>query len=318
MGVAPRNALRRSRKKVWPQADGLAWTAGWNVRHCTRSVWDRLSAWYEEGQFLLPGHIGASNPAGDANPDISGRCVPGHWSNPMSCARETGRACRSPDGVMRVALPLSLGLSSFMMAAAIGSSEATWLAWIGLMPLFWAIRSLTPRCAALAGGLWGSCLCLFSVACFAPRVSSTSVFFVLLTLIPAVYAGLASLASRAIGFNPLILAFGWVLVEVALRPLGLPQGLLAGTQGNDPCFQWIARWLGYAFVALVLTGVNAFLLELLSCIGLPPPPRRSCLQLAPTPVRHVRPAFVHIRRETTRRAYPRGPPRWNRSAGFSI
>ena len=226
----------------------------------------------------------------------------------MGLACKTGRAGRGRHGVMRAALLLSLALSAFLMAAAIGSPQASWLAWISLIPLFWAIRSLAPRNAAMAGGFWGVCLCLISLAFFAPRVSSTPAFAILLTLMPALYAGLASLASRAIGFNPLILAFGWVLVEVAIRPIGLPLGLLAGTQGDDPCFQWIARWLGYGFVALLLTGVNALLLELLNCISLPPLPRPASVQPAVTPVRWASRTLVHVRHQETRQAYPRGPP----------
>ncbi len=161
-------------------------------------------------------------------------------------------------------LVISLVASALLMAMAVSSAAYSWLAWFSLLPLFLAIRVLSPVVAGLAGAIWGVCFYLFSVAFAAHAVSPTLQSFALLTIIPAFYACFGALLTRWVGFNPLLLGIGWVLVEVAIKPLGLQQGLLAGTQSQSPILHWISHLLGYAFVAFLVVCVNASLLVMLS------------------------------------------------------
>ena len=64
-----------------------------------------------------------------------------------------------------------------------------------------------------------------------------------------------------------MLALGWVGVEFALCPLGLRQGLLAGTQGDAVMFRTVGSAAGYVVVAFVVAYINAALLSVLSGVA---------------------------------------------------
>ena len=105
--------------------------------------------------------------------------------------------------------------------------------------------------AAAGGGLWGCTLFLSANAGISSPIESTFGALALLTIVPAVYTGLSAWLRRWTGFHPFLLAFGWILVELALTPLGLARGLLAGTQGENLLADWSGRLLGY-----VVKGLN--------------------------------------------------------------
>ena len=165
-------------------------------------------------------------------------------------------------------LVLSVMVSAYFMSVAVGSVGFAWLAWISLLPLFLAIRLLAPRKALLCGALWGGCILLFSLVRGDGAISPTLRSLVLLTAVPALYAYLGARLTRRLGFSPLLLALGWVGVEITLRPLGLSRGLLAGTQAGGPVMQLIGGLLGYAFVAFLVAFANAWLLSIASDIRL--------------------------------------------------
>ncbi len=216
-------------------------------------------------------------------------------------------------GLSVAALAVSLLLSAVLMGMAVRSDAHAWLAWIGLVPLFAAVRSLRPVGAAVAGALWGGSFYFLSASGTAPVISPSLLSFALLATIPAIYAGLGSLATRAIGFSPLILGLGWVLVEVALKPLGLHHGLLAGTQlaaaQTEPSYlDWLARILGYVVVAFVVACANASLLVILSGVRLKIPQFRSIVGL---PESRLAPAWrtaFCVQLLPPRQTYPRAPP----------
>jgi hypothetical protein len=162
--------------------------------------------------------------------------------------------------------------------------------------LFLAIRVLSPAVAALAGGLWGGCFYLFSVAGAVPGLSLMPHSFGLLAIVLMLYAYICVLLTRWIGFSPMLLALGWILVELALTPLGLKQGLLAGTQGANPYLHWISCLLGYALVALVSSARLRFPSASLAA-GLPNAERCPLSQ-----------SFVHLQFLPLCELYPRPPP----------
>ena len=210
--------------------------------------------------------------------------------------------------IKATALGVSLVLSALLTAAALRLPDQHWLAWISLLPLFWAIRFRGPTTAAFYGALWGISLYFFSTVGAAPAIAPTLFSLVLLATIPALYAGLGSLLSRAIGFNPLMLAGGWILVEVALKPLRLRHGLLAGSLGDNADFHWLARLLGYVFVALLVACANASLVCIVSGARLSFPACRS-LAGSTNVVGHLASQVVlAIQSWTLRQAHPRAPP----------
>ncbi|MGB2988160.1 MAG: hypothetical protein WBE26_20010, partial [Phycisphaerae bacterium] len=52
-------------------------------------------------------------------------------------------------------LVLSLVASAYLMAHAITSPGYSWLGWLTLLPLFFAIRVCRPVIATLSGAVWG-------------------------------------------------------------------------------------------------------------------------------------------------------------------
>ena len=167
-------------------------------------------------------------------------------------------------GAVATALILSLVSSAYVAAFAIGSGGHAWLGWIILPPLFVAIRTLLPVRAMACGALWGVCVYLFAALVVETGVTTTLLSFALLAAAPAIYAYLCARVTRGLGFCALLLGFGWIGVELALKPLGLHHGLLAGTQGDGALVHTVGGLFGSVFVAFVIAFVNAALLSILS------------------------------------------------------
>lgn len=166
-----------------------------------------------------------------------------------------------------LALTASFVASAYLMSVAIARPQYWWLGWITLLPLFQAMRVLCPVRAMACGVLWGT-----AVYGFGTTVTQTGIVrgvdsLLLLSLIPGVYAYAGACLTQRIGFVPFMLALGWVGVEFALCPLGLRQGLLAGTQGDAVMFRTVGSAAGYVVVAFVVAYINAALLSVLSGVA---------------------------------------------------
>ncbi|MBU0639163.1 MAG: hypothetical protein KKB50_09890 [Planctomycetes bacterium] len=162
------------------------------------------------------------------------------------------------------ALLIALVLSAYAMASALGTQQHTWLGWLALLPFFAATRFLSPLAAAACGSCWGLALYALLVIRADVGVALTILSLVLLAAVPGLYAGAGALLTRRLGFSPFLLALGWIGVELALQPLALERGLLAGTQGEALVTQRVCHLLGYVFVAFALAYVNAWLVAALS------------------------------------------------------
>lgn len=132
-----------------------------------------------------------------------------------------GRSKLTWRGVKGFTLGVLLVPSALLTAAAVGSADSSWFAWFGLLPLFLAIRLLSPAVAGLAGAFWGGCFYLFLAARVVPGLALTPHSFALLALALMLYAYLGGLLTRRVGFSPMLLALGWIAVELMLKPLGL-------------------------------------------------------------------------------------------------
>lgn len=184
-------------------------------------------------------------------------------------------AVGTPSGVMEMALVVTMPVSAYLMVSAAASPPHALLGFLTLLPLFAAISALTPPGAALCGALWGANVFAFgALGLGAPLLlSPTSVGFILLTALPAIYTGGGAWLTRRIGFSPFVLGVGWMIVELALAPLGLHNGLLAGTQDGTALIDYIGRALGYVLVAFLVAYVNALLVEVLGRVPLRLPRR---------------------------------------------
>lgn len=223
-----------------------------------------------------------------------------------------------PRSPTTAALGVSLVVSALVTAAALRLPGQQWLSWISFLPLFVVVRSLRPPTAALAGGFWGACLYLFwstgptpAVDTVAAAVGPSAALLASLTVIPAVYIGLAALPARPIGCKLLTLALGWTLVEVVVchhNHFGPREALLTDPQAERPNFHWLVRLFGYVSLGFVVACVNASLLGILSGARLRFPACRSlagsAIAVEWSPSQVVR----AVQSWNLRQAYPRAPP----------
>lgn len=205
-------------------------------------------------------------------------------------------------------LVASLGVSAFCMGTALGSPGHAWVGWVALLPLFLSMRVLAPAKAMLAGAFWGLCLFVCLITMGDGGVSPSVATLALLSAIPGIYTYLGARITRQIGFSPYLLALGWMGVELAVSPLGLRSGLLAGTQGDGLLIHWIGNFAGCVLVAFLVAYVSAIVLEALSCVRVPGEPRR----LAVAPLDAARRLFPQesfsVLFHLIGRAQPRAPP----------
>ena len=224
------------------------------------------------------------------------------------------RSRRAWWGIKDSALAALLLASALLMAVAVGSADYSWFTWFGLLPLFLAIRQLSPGLAALAGAFWGACFGLFLAAGAVPSLSVTLPSFALLVTVLTLYAYFGARLTGWIGFSPMLLALGWIVVELTLKPLGLRQGLLAGPQSANGLLHWISCLLGYAFVTLLVAGVNAWLVVLLTDARLRPVPPNARAAWSNTERYPPPQTFLHSEFLPLSEVYPRPPPNIYRRA----
>jgi len=207
-----------------------------------------------------------------------------------------------------LALPGALILSALGMASAISSPEHWWLGWITLLPMFHAIRVLTPSRAALCGGVWGASVFSFCLGAFDTTVSLTAQSFVVMSAVPALYAFLGARLTARVGFSPYLLALGWMGVEFALAPVGLRHGLVASTQDGGLLLGAFGSFTGYVLIAFLVAYVNATLLSALHSVQAAARGARLVARAGddPKPV-VLDAAFYHFFLQVCR-ARPRAPP----------
>lgn len=183
----------------------------------------------------------------------------------MVLTRPRGNSFESAGAAAKVVLvAIMLVVSAGLMGAALQSPAGRVLGWFTLVPLFFLIRLLTPLRALFAGAFWGLCLFLFGAAAANAPFAPTLTNLLLLSTIPGLYAGAGALLTRRIGFSPLLLGLGWIGVELALQPLALYNGLLAGTLGHGLVVRTMGYLAGSVVVAFIVAYVNASLLEMVT------------------------------------------------------
>lgn len=207
-----------------------------------------------------------------------------------------------------VAMALSLITGSALVAHGLASPEHSGLSLLALLPLFAAIRLCRPFGACMSGLLWGCSLYGFSLLQTATGIDAGLGSFLLLALVPAAYALLGSVMTRRIGFSPFVLGVSWMGVELALSPLGLEHGLLAGLLGGSTVFHFIGGALGYVLVAFAVAYVSAILLSAVSRVRLGSPARRYVSGLSSSGTLLVPQTFSCFPLFSIRPSHPRGPP----------
>jgi hypothetical protein len=169
----------------------------------------------------------------------------------------------------RFVIPATVGavllVSAGLLTQEMSLRSRPVLGWLTLLPLLAVIRVFRARTAGVCGAFWGAGLFLFLALQAQPQIALSFAAFASLVGLPAAYALGMVLVSRRVGFNPLVLAFGWCGVELALLPLGLPGGLLGGIVGVSGSFLDVLQGLlGYVCIAALVVAVNAIAVSMLS------------------------------------------------------
>jgi len=183
----------------------------------------------------------------------------------------SSQRCRTYTGLERTAksvlIAVALIVSAALMAASRSSGGLSWVAFIGLIPVFMAIRYIRPGPAPLFGGLWGAGYYLYlSLPSCGGNLSIASLL--LFIAVPAVYTGLGAWLTRKVGYLPAVLATGWIVVEWLLGTPGSHPGTLTGAESSNTLIGYIGQALGYLVVAVLIAYVNALLLSLVDQIRL--------------------------------------------------
>lgn len=189
-------------------------------------------------------------------------------STPVRRVRLGVRESR-PNFLLQIVIAAAIG-SLLVASAALLANEIYFrthplFGWLTLFPLLAVIRVFSARRAALCGAVWGAGLFYFLALQANSIVPSTVTSLAFLVGLPALYAAGMVWVTRRCGFNPLILAFGWCGVELALLPLGLRGGLLGGIAGGSGTFlSFLQGLLGYVCMAALIVAVNAIALSMLT------------------------------------------------------
>jgi hypothetical protein len=160
----------------------------------------------------------------------------------------------------------ALAGSACLLTIALAAPEYSWLSWISLVPIFAVMRVLDPWRALACGGLWGIVFYSLLVTTSSVHVPLEFLPALVLTGAPALYVTLGAALTRRVGYNALLLALGWLGVELSLRPLDLGGGLLVHAHGNGAILQLAGGLLGYGFVAVIVALANAAILAAISAV----------------------------------------------------
>lgn len=155
--------------------------------------------------------------------------------------------------------------SAALLSMEIGSGSRSLVGMFTLFPLLAAMRVFSPCRAMACGALWGASLFMFLAGSAEQLVPAVLSSLVLLVAAPAAYALVLVWLARRYGFNPLMLAFGWGFVELALIPLGLEGGLLGSAVGvgSGGVLHLLQGVVGYVCMAALIVAVNGLALALL-------------------------------------------------------
>lgn len=205
-----------------------------------------------------------------------------------------------------LALAIGLAASAGLAVSTSRAPNDVWLAWIMLIPLMLAIRTLSPIYAACAGLFWG--VCLFVIISVTNGAALGFWALPLVAMVPAAYAWLASRTTRRAGFCPLLLAIGWIGVEIAFGPLGLQNGLLAGAQEHALVGRTLGYLFGYVAVAFVVVYVNASILSMLAASTVVPGGSRSAPRSSRVRPKRSLPDPFDVVIRFLQPAQARGPP----------
>jgi len=207
-------------------------------------------------------------------------------------------------------LMVLLACGAVLMAASLANHGRFWLCWASLVPLFVVVRLLSPIRAAIWTGCWGLAVGLLTLL-FESTVAPDSVQrLALLFLFPALFGWGARRMTIRFGFQPIVMGFGWMLVELGLQFTTLEGGFLIAAGSDNPLTVWIGQTLGFIWIALLISMFSAIVLSIVADLPMPRCPSARRIRRANRIAGFVIPfdSSLRIRCFLLRMAAPRAPP----------
>jgi hypothetical protein len=154
-----------------------------------------------------------------------------------------------------------------LTGCAIVSARFHWAAWLGLVPVFAAIRRLSGVRAFLGGALWGGAVYLGAMIASGASFPITPLGCMHHILLPAGYVYFMAVFSRRYWYSPLALALGWILVELAVNVSGAQPGLISAEHISSPFLHVLTDFFGSGFIAFAVAYAGASVITIASSLG---------------------------------------------------
>lgn len=192
--------------------------------------------------------------------------------------------------------------------SAVVSCGFHWAAWVGLVPLFAAIRRLTGREALAGGALWGGAAYFAAIIASRTFIPVSFAAYAVYVVLPAVYVYFMASFSRRYWHSSLAMALGWIVVELAVNASGIQPGLITAEHIESPFLRVIADFLGSGFIAFLFAYAGAIVITVVSNL---------CVYWHSTPTlipQYSEAGFIHESQTLAlfgrrlRPMRPRGPP----------
>ncbi|MBD3299101.1 MAG: hypothetical protein GF341_10630 [candidate division Zixibacteria bacterium] len=130
-----------------------------------------------------------------------------------------------------------------------------------------------PSRAARVGVLFGlSYFAVYLSGSFLADPLSTLTTLVVGTSLLAAFGWVVTRTQSRIGFNPVITAFLWFLLEAALISSGLGNGLVSAVAGQETVFAQASVLFGCLFTTFVIVVINALVVLVTGTATVPRPP----------------------------------------------
>ncbi len=153
---------------------------------------------------------------------------------------------------------LYAGSSALLLLVPVLRPELWMLAFLALTPLFYRLVRIPPGQAARVGVLFGlSYFTVYLSGTFAANPLGNLATLGVGTSLLAAFAWVVTRAQARIGFNPLITAFLWFLLEAILIWSGLGNGLVSAVPGPETVFAQGSVLFGFLFTTFVIVFINA-------------------------------------------------------------
>jgi hypothetical protein len=153
------------------------------------------------------------------------------------------------------------GGSAFLLLLAILIPNYWYFSFFALTPLLYRIIKATPGECIRLGFLFG--LLFFGISVVDSLVVSPLVSVLKLlcgTALFALFGWLLGWARQRWGFNPFIIVFLWVSLELGLVKLGCVGGVLGESGFSQPVFNSLAALFGFLTVSAIIVLLNSLLI----------------------------------------------------------